>query len=257
MAQGTLSSEPEVVARRVRRDDPMPYYAQLARIIEFEITQGRWHPGDTLPSEAELCEAHGVSRTAVRQALGELAARGLVRKQKGRRTCVARAHVTHLVVQELRGFFDEVSSQGGRVQTRVLRQEIVPAPPDVSDDLGLAGGSEALLLTRVRSVDGEPIVYVETHLPVPRFAALADLDLTDASLYAELATRFGVHPRSGARAIEAAVADAPLARDLGVRKGSPLLALWATNKDQNGIPFERFVAWYRGDGTRFELVVGS
>ncbi|MFN2614086.1 MAG: GntR family transcriptional regulator [Actinomycetota bacterium] len=256
MAQNTLGSDLDV-AGRVRRDVPIPYYAQLARIIEREITDGRRHPGDVLPSEAELCEVHGVSRTAVRQALGELAARGLVRKQKGRRTSVARAHMTNIVVQELRGFFDEVSSHGSNVKTRVLQQSIVPAPPDVAADLGLVQGADALLLARVREVDGEPVVYVETHLPVPRFAALAGRDLTDVSLYAVLGADFDVHPRSGARAIEAAVADGSLARHLGVRKGSAMLSLWAVNRDQHGVPFERFHAWYRGDGTRFELVVGS
>lgn len=242
---------------RIRRDLPIPYYAQLAQILERDIAQARWRPGDALPSEADLCEQHGLSRTAVRQALGDLAARGLVRKEKGRRTIVIRSRVTSLVVQELRGFYDEVSERGGVVATRILRQELVPAPPHIAEELDVPSSSSLVVLERLRAVDGDTIVRVCTHLPTPRFARLADMDLSRASLYAVLATEFGVRPSSGRRVIEAAVANRQLARDLRITSGSPVLRLTAVNCDQEGTPFERFEAWYRGDETRFELVVRS
>lgn len=243
--------------RRVRRDVPVPYYAQLARILEQEIADGTWPPGEELPSEAALCEAYALSRTAIRQAVAALAARGLVRKEKGRRTVVLRSHVTNLVVQELRGFYDEVTEHGGSVQTTILKQELVAAPPHLADELEIPAGSDVVLVTRLRAVDGERIVRVETSLPAPRFAPLLEMDLSNASLYAVLAEKFGVHPSAGRRVIEAATADAVLARDLGIPKGSPVLQLTAVNRDGDGMPFESFQAWYRGDETRFELIVGS
>ncbi|MFN2642307.1 MAG: GntR family transcriptional regulator [Actinomycetota bacterium] len=242
---------------RVRRDGPIPYYAQLARILEQEIAEGKWSPGQELPSEADLCRMHGLSRTAVRQAVAALAARGLVRKEKGRRTTVLRSRVTNLVVQELRGFYDEMTERGGSVQTTILRQELTQAPPQVAEDLELPAGGDVVLVSRLRAVDGERIVYVETSLPAPRFAGLLGMDLSNASLYAVLAETFGVHPRSGHRVIEAATADADLAGHLQLPNGSPVLQLTALNRDENGTPFESWQAWYRGDETRFELIVGS
>jgi GntR family transcriptional regulator, N-acetylglucosamine utilization regulator len=244
-------------SRRIRRDLPVPYYAQLSRILERDIAELRWHPGEALPSEAELCAEHGLSRTAVRQALAELATRGLLRKEKGRRTLVARSHVTNLVVQELRGFYEEVSDRGAVVETTILQQTIVTAPPHVADDLEVPSGSELVLLERLRTVDGDTIVRVETYLPAPRFASLVSMDLSHASLYAVLGAEFGVRPSSGRRVIEAVAAEQGLGEHLDIPAGSPVLQLSAVNRDQDGVPFESFQAWYRGDETRFELIVGS
>lgn len=52
--------------------------------IEDAIRERRLEQGEKLPSELELCEQFGVSRTAVREALRMLQARGLVTIEKGR-----------------------------------------------------------------------------------------------------------------------------------------------------------------------------
>jgi GntR family transcriptional repressor for pyruvate dehydrogenase complex len=52
--------------------------------IEQAILDKRLGPGMRLPSEMELCKNFGVSRTAVREALRMLSARGLVTIEKGK-----------------------------------------------------------------------------------------------------------------------------------------------------------------------------
>jgi DNA-binding FadR family transcriptional regulator len=52
--------------------------AQVARIIGTRITSGEFRPGDTLPIENDLCQAYGVSRSTIREAVKNLAAKGLV-----------------------------------------------------------------------------------------------------------------------------------------------------------------------------------
>lgn len=52
--------------------------------IEEAIRSRAYDPGAKLPSEFELCDQFGVSRTAVREALRMLSARGLVTIEKGR-----------------------------------------------------------------------------------------------------------------------------------------------------------------------------
>ncbi len=56
----------------------------VAEQIEQAIKEKQLSPGERLPSELELCKTFGVSRTAVREALGMLSARGLISIQKGR-----------------------------------------------------------------------------------------------------------------------------------------------------------------------------
>ena len=56
---------------------------KIERKIEEAIRQKKLVPGTKLPSERELCESFAVSRTALREALRRLSARGLISVRKG------------------------------------------------------------------------------------------------------------------------------------------------------------------------------
>ncbi len=58
--------------------------------IEAAIRERIYEPGAKLPTEFEMCEQFGVSRTAIREALRMLSARGLVTVEKGRGVFVNR-----------------------------------------------------------------------------------------------------------------------------------------------------------------------
>ena len=57
---------------------------QVAEILEQEIQQGSWRPGDKLPPESELSQKFGVSRSVVREALSRLKYEGLVDSHQGK-----------------------------------------------------------------------------------------------------------------------------------------------------------------------------
>jgi GntR family transcriptional regulator, transcriptional repressor for pyruvate dehydrogenase complex len=60
----------------------------LSKEVEGKIEQAiqlkKFAPGERLPTELELCDSFGVSRTVMREALRMLSARGLISIQKGR-----------------------------------------------------------------------------------------------------------------------------------------------------------------------------
>ena len=78
---------------RVDRNGPVPIGRQLEQLISDLIQSGEFASGQRLPTEMELCERLGVSRTPIRQALGNLVARGLLVRQPGRGTFVATSTV--------------------------------------------------------------------------------------------------------------------------------------------------------------------
>ncbi|WP_250463582.1 FadR/GntR family transcriptional regulator [Microbulbifer litoralis] len=51
---------------------------QLVHVLGAAIANGRYRPGDGLPSEASLCDEHGISRSATREAIKMLTAKGLI-----------------------------------------------------------------------------------------------------------------------------------------------------------------------------------
>jgi len=68
--------------------------AGLARSLEQRILSGELAFGEKLPSERSLVADHGVGRSSVREAIRELAERGLVEIVPGRGTFVARPSVS-------------------------------------------------------------------------------------------------------------------------------------------------------------------
>src|SRR5678809_825972 len=56
---------------------------RLAERLGHDIDTGRLRPGDRLPTEQRLADAHGVSRTVVREAVHQLKSRGLLRSRQG------------------------------------------------------------------------------------------------------------------------------------------------------------------------------
>lgn len=56
---------------------------RIERTLENAIREKKLVVGSKLPTEREMCESFGVSRTALREALRRLSARGLITIQKG------------------------------------------------------------------------------------------------------------------------------------------------------------------------------
>jgi GntR family transcriptional regulator len=146
---------------RIDRDSPVPFWFQLAGVIEHAISSGRWRPGERLPSESELCSHFEISRTTVRQALARLEQEGMVIRRKGFGTFVASASPRMWLVQSQEGFFqDEVFRLGRAVTSEILRREVTELPSWAAAALALPEGSQGVVMERLRSVDGRLALVV-------------------------------------------------------------------------------------------------
>ncbi|GAA1322615.1 GntR family transcriptional regulator [Nonlabens tegetincola] len=229
-------------------------YEQLRQLLLGSIARDGLRPGDPLPGEHRLCEHYGVSRTVVRQALAQLEHEGYVERVKGKGTFVSRPRTSESLAHTLVGLFEDVSRRGGQVRSDVLRHERSHATGDVAAALELSVGDPVVVLQRLRYVDGEPWSFTTTWMPEQIGAATLGSDFTERSLYQFLA-QHGVVAARGIRSAEAAVASAEQAKHLGVAPGSALLRLRSVSRDAQDRPIEHFVAYHRGDRSRFEFEV--
>lgn len=60
-------------------------YYQVENSIREKIENGEWEVGQKLPTEPELCQFFGVSRTTIRQAVGSLVSARSIGKKTGLR----------------------------------------------------------------------------------------------------------------------------------------------------------------------------
>ena len=195
----------------------------------------------------------GVSRTTVRQALSELLHEGLIRRERGRGTFVNKPKIRERLVERLTGFYQDMVAQGLKPQTQVLKKGIVPAPGWLAEVLETKPGASLIHIQRLRMVNDEPILLVDTYIPRDLAPTLLEQDLENQSLYALLENRFGLRLARGRRYIEAVAATAKEAQLLKVRRGAPLLFLRSVTYLRDGRPLEYFEAKHRGDRSRFEV----
>lgn len=233
-----------------------PMYAQLRRLIIDGISRDGLSPGDLLPGEHRLCEQYGVSRTVVRQALAQLEHEGVVERVKGKGTFVARPKTSESLMHTLVGLYEEVEGRGGHVHSDVNRHGLEPADPEVAAALEIDPGDPVVVLERRRWVEGEPWALSTVWMPESVGAVTLGTDLADSSLYRLLAEN-GVRASQGVRSCEAAVANLEQANALGVEPGAALLRLRSVSRDALGRPFEFFVAFHRGDKSRFEFELAA
>src|SRR4051812_31968798 len=188
----------------IDRDSPVPFYFQLAEVLEGEIRSGRWEPGARLASEPELSEHYGISRTTVRQALARLAQRGLIARRKGQGTFVEGGQPDLWLLQSSEGFFqDEVDRLGRTVTSRVLHAELGPLPAWACDALEVPRGSHGATLERLRSLDGLVALYVVNHVAAHAARAALALGNPNESLYRRLRDHAGLEHHGGRRTLAA------------------------------------------------------
>lgn len=231
----------------------IPYYYQLIEILKQHISDGTWTPGDRIPSELELCDSYGVSRTVVRQALRELETDNFIVRRKGKGTFVAKPKINEGLIQKLTGFYQDMVEKGLKPVTKVLYQQIVPATAKIADYLGVPTGTEIIDIERLRFINEEPIQLVTTYIPLHISPELINIDLSDRSLYEYLESQYNIKIVRGTRYIEAVLATEEEAKLLDIDEGDPLIMLDSVSYSETGQVVEYYHALHRGDRSRFEV----
>lgn len=160
-----------------------------------------------------------------------------------------------VLVHTLTGLYDEVERRGVTF-TAMCCVTRSPPPTHRYAALEVPVGAPVVVLERLRFVDGEPWSLSTTWMPEAIGAVTLGADLTEASLYQLLASH-GIVATQGTRSAEATVATAEQARRLGLGDGVALLRLRSVGRDAHGVPVEHFVAYHRGDRSRFEFQLGD
>lgn len=136
---------------------------KLMEHIRSGIQEGKYQPGDQLPTHAELMEAHKVSRITVVNALKALENEGLITAAgQGRRAEIRQARrryrwsVTYegvkVTVPNSDPWAAQVRAQG-REPSEIVKVSIEYAPEEIAADLQIPAGTRVVVRRRERSVD--------------------------------------------------------------------------------------------------------
>lgn len=177
----------------ISRDNPIPLYRQLQTLLKDQMTNGRLEPNTRLPSERELCEKYGVSRTTVRQALQEMEHEGLVESVPGRGTFVIEPLLSLHTRVSLRGFTSDMKRKGLRISNVLLDASLCDSPDEeVVRAMQLSPTDEIICLERLRLVNDSPLALHMVHLNHRLCPGILDYNLAQESLFRLLREEYGL-----------------------------------------------------------------
>lgn len=229
-----------------------PLYHRIYLVLRDGIVNGAYPHGSVLPSEQELTELYGVSRITTKRALNELAAEGLVARERGRGTHVTFDPAARPVTASVEGLYRNLVQMGQETDVALLSFDFVSASADVARALGCEAGTTVQMARRIRSVDGAPFSHLTTWVPeiIARTYTADDLAGTPMLVLLE---RAGVEVSGATQTLSASLADGEVAAHLGVNIGSPLLQVTRTVRDQDGRAVEHLTALYRPDRYQYHM----
>lgn len=230
----------------------VPLYHQIYVVMRNLIYSGQLGPGETVPGEQDLAENFGVSRITAKRALNEMAAAGLVVRERGRGTRVVLRPPAPSVTTSLEGWLENISLMGIATEARVLEFDYLPANEDVANALRLEPGEPVQRSVRVRSLDGESMSYLVTWLPEDIGRGFERDDLSQYALLT-LLERAGVKVASARQSVSATLADPAVSAALNIDPGAPLLEVRRLVFDASDRPVEYIRVLYRPDRYRFEM----
>lgn len=231
-----------------------PIWRAIADALRSDIAEGRYGPGDKLPTEAALAERFGVNRHTVRHGISALVEEGLVRTRRGAGAFVAATPTDYPIGNRVR-FHENLIAAGRRPEKRVLALEERAATRGEAHALQIEAGDPVCAYHGLSLADGQPIAVFESlfplgHLPGIPAALRATSSVTQALLRVGVDDYIRVSTRL--TAVRATATNALL---LQVAEGDPLLRSSSVNQSAQGTPVEYGRTWFAGD--RVTLTLGG
>lgn len=238
------------------RQSLIPLYLQLKDLLASRITEGLLQPGDALPSERQLCEQFGVSRTTVREALRELNREGLIRTVPGRGTCVAAPRADLTVKVSLAGFTADVSRQGVRPSSTLLDAGLIVSPtPDLIKRMNLQPGDEVVKIERLRLINDVPLALHSVYLNHRLCPQVLHHNLAQDSLFNILREEYGLTLAHAEEQVYAALANQRELALLNLSYPAAVLRTERTTFMDTGEVLEFALAIYCGEWYRLSMLL--
>jgi GntR family transcriptional regulator len=227
---------------------------QAADIIRERIIQGVYGPERRMPSEAQLASELHISRSSLRTALASLAAEGYIRRHHGDGTyaCPRNFHLT-LRPGKQWDIERQILQSGRQPSLRILEMRLRPARSGEAKHLAIQKGESLLVIRRLVLADQMPIGSITSLIAGQGLAA--GIPVSEGSLPPQefLQLYHKSKPREGTIRFFAALADAAVAKLLGIEVGDAILCMEGIYYDGSRTPLlYTHEVYRRGQGFEFQ-----
>ena len=213
------------------------------------IKNKNYLPGQTIESETELSNKLNISRMTIRKALSILTNEGIIYKEKGRGTFIAKRPKYAEFMCGV-GFSNEARKRGMQPSTKNATINLIEANEKLAQILNVKINDKLWKVNRVRCCDGIPVVYECEYFIYEQCQDLT-IDIINTSIFDHLEKK-GISFAYADQKMEAIKCPADIAKALEIDKDHPVIKMSLTSYTKNGMPFNYGHEYYRTD--KFTLV---
>ncbi len=170
--------------------------SDILELLYIYIQENDLQAGEKLPSERFLCELWNVSRSTLRAALHRLLVEDVIEANHGKGYYIKKQKIKRNL-QDMKSLILCASEQNYRVETKVLRQEVISGNKRLSEIFKNKIKDPILELLRIRYIDGIPALLEYNYTDLTRCPELEKMDFENIPYYQALELRYQLLPHSG------------------------------------------------------------
>ena len=196
-------------------DLPVTLQYQLKTELYEKINSGTWPEGFKIPSESELCEEYGISRTTVREVLNEMAQGGYITRKQGKGSFVSKPAVEQTLTSSY-SLSADLEQQGKTSEFILLSFRKVEAK---SSSVELFG------------ISAEDMLF---EVPEKYMKGATAKDIEKNGLYPTIKDRSGLYPVEADERIEAVICPESVCKEMKLPVNSAVMKVKRNTKSQDG-----------------------
>ena len=151
---------------------------QVSSLLMKELKTGIFSASERLPSEVELAERLGVSRTVIRDALSDIEREGFIERVRGIGTVICRDIVNLTNRLDLKLEYNELIINAGYTPVSdSIRLRTESANEETSEALGLDVGAQVIVCEKRMLAGKIPCIYSIDYLPLELFNGIEYSDI--------------------------------------------------------------------------------
>jgi len=245
----------------IDRNTPIPLHIQLRQLMISRIESGIFNANEPLPSERELCDDFGVSRTTVRETLRHLEKEGFIYKVPGRGAFISTSPRMVIINVSLDGFSSDLQREGMIPSSTVIGFETITSPnEELMSVMHFAKDTpscEIVKIERLRFRNEAPLALHTVYLNHRFCPRILDHNLAKESLFSILRHNYGLKLVHAEEQAYAALATPRELRLLKIEPPAAVLRSERTTYLDSGDVIEYSQATYCGESYRLNIQLNS
>lgn len=232
-----------------------PLMEAIEKLEDF-IVVNRLKAHTRIPSEKDLCDLWGVSRSTLRQAVDELVENGVLYRVMNKGVFVSEKKYPRDMAG-VDAMVRDLVNQGNIVSKRIISMNTIEATKQISRKLMVRLGTKVYEIIRCRVINDVPCTIETTYINAEKYPGFIDLYSETASMDTLFKGEYNAIQTTGTEHINVTYALQEEADMLQIEVGSPLFYASGISLDQNGETVMYYKQLIRPDKFVFVCTVES